>query len=560
MRSIGRSSFAELIRYLTDPQGKNERVGKVSINNCANDHPKDLSWALHEIEATQAQNQRATGDKTYHMLISFPSGDKINETMLAAIEARVCKSLGLANHQRISVIHYDTDNTHVHVAINKIHPKKFTLHEPYLAYKTMAKVAVEIETEYGLEKTNHEPRKIGPHSKALDMERHTGIESLISWIQRECLEGLQNSQSWHQLHQVLQTHYLSLRQRGNGFIIMDAHGLAVKASSISRTLSKNKLEAKLGSFEPPKEQLITQKIPKQGIGKVGQKPPKHRQYQFILLNDIEGIYLEEGVSYIQRPFHTSLEHEFLYIRYKEEQCKAEQDFKYDLLKMSAQRNQSIAKAVKNAKFKRAAVKLFKSSSANKRLVYALIQRQLKAELTKANQEYRDARKSISPPEHLAWLDWLVKEANNKNHDALDTLRRHQPEKTTTGNCFSGDIQNKAPFLNEPWDSITRQGTVIYHRHDTSIREDAQAIHLPHGWTPEGLKEAMHMAVARFGEKISVQGDTDFIAQVLEASLDIKLTFADEKLQQERQKRIQAKLLETKNAQRISRRNARRLTQ
>ncbi len=42
---------------------------------------------------------------------------------------------------------------------------------------------------------------------------------------------------------------LELRQKGNGFVITGPDGLAVKASSVDRSLSRAALEKKLGSFE-----------------------------------------------------------------------------------------------------------------------------------------------------------------------------------------------------------------------------------------------------------------------------------------------------------------------
>ena len=53
------------------------------------------------------------------------------------IEERFCNALGYAEHQRISVIHHDTDNVHIHVAINKIHPTTFALHNPGCDYETL---------------------------------------------------------------------------------------------------------------------------------------------------------------------------------------------------------------------------------------------------------------------------------------------------------------------------------------------------------------------------------------------------------------------------------------
>ena len=138
MKSIQKSSFSGLIAYLTQAQGKHERVGEIRVTNC---HSRDTSWSVHEIEATQHQNQRAKGDRTYHLLISFPTGETPSAEVLRDIENKVCASIGYQDHQRISVVHHDTDNFHIHVGINKIHPSSHTLHEPYHAYKKLASIA-----------------------------------------------------------------------------------------------------------------------------------------------------------------------------------------------------------------------------------------------------------------------------------------------------------------------------------------------------------------------------------------------------------------------------------
>jgi hypothetical protein len=58
-----------------------------------------------------------------------------------------CKELGYAEHQRVSVVHHDTDNVHIHVAINKIHPTTLTLHNPGYDYKTRSKLCAILEHE-----------------------------------------------------------------------------------------------------------------------------------------------------------------------------------------------------------------------------------------------------------------------------------------------------------------------------------------------------------------------------------------------------------------------------
>jgi hypothetical protein len=51
--------------------------------------------------------------------LSFRAGEEVDSETLAKIEERVCNALGFADHQRISVVHHDTDNLHMHIAINR---------------------------------------------------------------------------------------------------------------------------------------------------------------------------------------------------------------------------------------------------------------------------------------------------------------------------------------------------------------------------------------------------------------------------------------------------------
>ena len=216
MRSLKKSDIAGLAEYITDEQGKTERVGLCTTTNCDAD---TITTVIGEVLATQRLNTRATGDKTYHLLVSFRPGENPDEDVLKAIEERICLGLGYGEHQRVSVVHYDTDNFHIHIAINKIHPIRLTMQEPYRAYQTFAELCRVLERDYTMESDNHQSRRTVAEGRAADMERHSGIESLLSWIRRECLEQIGGAQSWSELHQVLRENGLTLRERGNGFII-----------------------------------------------------------------------------------------------------------------------------------------------------------------------------------------------------------------------------------------------------------------------------------------------------------------------------------------------------
>ncbi|WP_434800727.1 relaxase/mobilization nuclease domain-containing protein, partial [Escherichia coli] len=113
MKKIKKSSFSGLADYITNPQSKQERVGVIKATNCQS---QDVQDAVTEVNITQRLNTRSESDKTYHLVISFRPGEKPSEDVLNAIEESICQSLGFGDHQRLSAVHHDTDNLHIHVA------------------------------------------------------------------------------------------------------------------------------------------------------------------------------------------------------------------------------------------------------------------------------------------------------------------------------------------------------------------------------------------------------------------------------------------------------------
>jgi hypothetical protein len=146
MKSPQKSRFGKLVAYLLAPQCKKKtRVGEVVITNCVS---TDTTWAVREIAATQWLNTRATSPRTYHLIISLKDGANPDAPTLRMIEERFCNALGYAEHQRVSVVHHDTDNVHIHVAINKIHPRTLTLHHPIRNFITLKICSSSLRTLY----------------------------------------------------------------------------------------------------------------------------------------------------------------------------------------------------------------------------------------------------------------------------------------------------------------------------------------------------------------------------------------------------------------------------
>ena len=256
-----KDDIQNLVHYITDKRGTVERVQKTRITNCL---CKDVASAVLEMQCVQAMNKNKN-NKTYHMIVSFQSDEKPTIDQIRIIEDELVKSIGYQDHQRISVLHGDTDNLHLHIAINKIDPKTYKSKNPYCPYKDLKKKRRELEKKFGL-KTNvkdlqqeleQEYKELNnnkTNTKAADFEAQTGLESFNTYMKKLSPE-LKNCNSWKEFNDVLAKNGVEIKVRGNGFIFTSNDNY-VKASSVDRSFSKKKLEDKYGSFEKSENEVI----------------------------------------------------------------------------------------------------------------------------------------------------------------------------------------------------------------------------------------------------------------------------------------------------------------
>ena len=420
---------------------------------------------------------------------------------MRAVEERICAVLGYGEHQRISAVHNDTDNLHIHIAINKIHPTRHTMHEPYYPHLALADLCETLERDYGLEADNHRPQQRGAASRAADMERHAGVESLVGWIKRECLDDIKAAQSWTELHQVMRDSGLEITPRGNGLVIRADDGTMVKPSSLARDLSKPALEKRLGAFEASPDQQ--------------EKPPR-RQYQ-------------------KKPVRSRADTTELYARYKDEQKNLTAARAEALAAAKRRKDRAVVDAKQKAATKRAVIKLAGGGRVAKKLLYSQTSATLRAELDGIYKEYTKERERLHQGhQRRQWTDWLKQEATQGNSEALAALRAREAAQGLKGNTVKGQGQAKpghAPVI----DNITKTGTIIYRAGASAVRDDGDRLQVSTGTDRTGVQEALRLAAERYGSRITVNGTTEFKAQAIRAAVDGKLpiTFADPALEKRR---------------------------
>lgn len=261
-RQTNQSSPAHLIRYILDINTHQEsRLWETPEDYCptneeklesfrlSNIHASVPGMAIFEIDAIQAQNTRSKADKLYHLVISFPDNEKPSKGQLIDIEDNFIRALGYQEHQRVSAIHQDTDNLHVHIVINKIHPKTFNCHEPYKDYQIRDKLSQALEIKHGLIQDNH---KWQSKTQAKNNEHSQFLTHLKEKVAPLLKADYQRGEGWKALHQTLAQFDLEIKPRGAGLIISDKNGETfVKASTVLRCLSIQSLTKRFGPYVEP---------------------------------------------------------------------------------------------------------------------------------------------------------------------------------------------------------------------------------------------------------------------------------------------------------------------
>lgn len=245
-----------LINYITDAVSDGARVDFVRVTNLPSDELRDAVLAMM---ITQDMNTRSKTDKTYHMIFSFPHGEKPSREILNDIEDNLVASIGLKSHQRISAAHDDKEHYHVHVAINKVHPITFRNVEPFYDKNALMRTCTDLEKKHGLMITNHgELVEAQTHNRGVSFESQSNIQSLHSWInsnaKEQLIEASATSKSWDEFHGKANELGLEFKLREAGIVIKAVgQEVAVKASSIDRGLSFKSLTSRFGEFKAPSQ-------------------------------------------------------------------------------------------------------------------------------------------------------------------------------------------------------------------------------------------------------------------------------------------------------------------
>ena len=410
--------YARLAAYIADAGHDGEKCLMSWHVGCWSED--DYALAVLEAETVQALNTRTTKEKTYHLLVSFRPEDeaKLTPEAFKAIEERFAAALGFTEHQRHCGVHKNTNNIHLHIAYNRIHPEHLTRHDPYYDYKTLSSTCRQLEQEYGLMVDNGFERanENSLSHKAATLEARTGQESFEGYAKRhksEIMQALEQVKDWQGLHEGLKALGLGVKHHGNGLVFHNLHSKdsqhAVKASAVDRTLSAKRLQERFGEY---------------------------RSYRNLR-------QIQEVSRYQATPLHLSPERGELYAKYQ-----TGIETRRTRLQSVKEREDTARAAIRQQwEAKRREIEQMSIAKRNRRNLLALARKHEAEALAKAKLEFQPEREAARRKvPYTSWSGFLRHEAERGNEIALAVLRSLkeavQPEQALEPT--QGQVKDTAP--------------------------------------------------------------------------------------------------------------------
>ena len=556
------------------------RADLTSEDECRG-YARDLALQCESIEdACRARPaSRFKGNPVYHVAINWIEGEHPSRGQAERACRHVMAALGCADHQAAWAIHRDTDNDHVHLVVNRVHPERLTVWSPPFRkdYFILDNCMRELEIEFGHGRANgpfitldteHGPEivrmsRAERRSRGLLKESTPGAPRLTdaatraekglgtglsfqSWVASTPARDLKAvlerpGATWQDVHAALARHGVRIETKGSGMVVTVRleHGrvLAAKASQLGRFASKAELEKRLGPFTP------------RDPARVLTPPETERTYEAVLEQALVDVDRDQPRGADERkdrdPNHRAgqraeraREREALRATYKEEQVAARARRRDERAALAARHRAERAGLRKLIREERQAARSqARKDGIDPRMGLALHAKRA-AERTEALQKRqateRDALRALPPAE--AWRQWLIERAAAGDPAAEAALRgiRYRERRKAKRDAFEGtDDEALAPRLTVAAltaDLDARRHLITYRGADGAAKfvDFGQRIEM-RDRTADSLEAALRIAAEKYGGRVSIQGSGEFRERAARLATRIGVRVSDEDL-------------------------------
>ncbi|MDR1947254.1 MAG: relaxase/mobilization nuclease domain-containing protein [Desulfovibrio sp.] len=256
--------IADLVDYIRQPHSINSKE-KIEHSGGRNFLSETHSGQRLEMIALATESVHSKMPVS-HFIYSWRENEQPTAAQVDELVDIFLEHMGLTGHQVIYGLHYNTDNYHLHLAVNRMNPDTMKVVDPNngfdieAAHQVLALVehrqgwTPEKNARYTVNESGKvifrpKPEKITPkpRQEAIDFECATGEKSAQRIAQERGHAIISNARTWAELHTKLAANGLRFTKKGSGAIIF-VGDIAVKASSVDRAFSLKNLEKRLGAF------------------------------------------------------------------------------------------------------------------------------------------------------------------------------------------------------------------------------------------------------------------------------------------------------------------------
>jgi hypothetical protein len=591
----GGKGFGDVVRYVArdrdDQVALRERFGAPDMGtinlDCPLDAHEDRMSAIAILDSTAAavQARRQTGHPAYHIEFSWKEGEHPTRQQVAQAADHVMRSVGMAEHQAIWAIHKDTDNDHVHLVVNRVHPDTHRIQKvPGWDWFTLDKAMREIEGVQGwrhdngpwiavqrerpgqkpeldivrMSRTERAQRGLlkDPDMRVSDKahraEQNIGADAFQRWVAgspgRAIKATLANpGATWDTIHQAAAQYGCVIQPKGSGMIVTttldDGRVLAAKASQLGRWASKAELEKKLGPYRPPD---ATQTEPSLTYQRVldGGKGQLHGP-------GVRG----DRADRTDRRLERQAARKDLAERFKQEQA-ALRARRPALRKALTERHRAERRVLTAELRQMRAAAIAEHQRDGMRPQVAIAYQAWVAAARREEVQKRQAaeRREIAAriPRAQVWRTWLEQQAEQGDEAAQAALRgiRYREQRKSKAYAQQDGIEGEEL---DPLRKLTvaalhaevdhKRQLVIYRGQDGREKfTDTGPRIVMHDKADDSLEAALRIAAQKYGGKVAITGSSAFRERAARQAVRLGITVSDADLQdlvQEEQRRMEA---------------------
>jgi len=254
-----RGRCMKLVMYIHDPIGNpdpdkiaktgGERVLYRGSNAVMSETPEGIAAEMRQTaDIAKARDNRVSDDPIEHFIFSFESNDTVGENEIRRCVQIAVQHLQVQLHQYTWGAHRDTDNTHIHLAVNRINPLTFKALDIKFPILQAEQIGARINHALGMRPMVKNRYRVNAETQDIERVKSTAVPK-----PERLADIISTSMSWQEFHKRTYQAGIQYEKKGSGALINGD-----KASSVDRNATIIKLTKIWGEFEdsphihPPK--------------------------------------------------------------------------------------------------------------------------------------------------------------------------------------------------------------------------------------------------------------------------------------------------------------------